>query len=130
MGDAERREEAELEIAPVTLLQVGHHGSDTSSTESFLARARPRYAVISAGEPDEGTNVAFCHPRVSTVERLNRVLGDAGPAVVRAFDGALPCGHDEGDGWRSTPTSEHLWITARDGDVTLVTTGDGSFVRR
>jgi hypothetical protein len=56
-GDAEALEEADLAIdAPVTLLQVGHHGSKTSSSPALLGRAKPKYAVISVGKPGEGTN--------------------------------------------------------------------------
>ena len=33
------------------------------------------------------------------------------------------------DGWRDTPASDRLFSTARDGDVVLVTTGDGVFAR-
>lgn len=130
VGDAERREEAALDVRHATLLQVGHHGSDTSSTEAFLARVRPTYAVISAAGRDEGTNGGFCHPRVGAIERLNALLGGPGADVVDAFDGALPCGRGTDEGWRAQPTSERLWVTSRDGDVTLVSTGDGAFTRR
>lgn len=127
VGDAERSEEAALDVGHATLLQVGHHGSDTSSTEAFLARVSPTYAVISAADRDEGTNGGFCHPRVATIQRLNQRLGGPGEAVVDAFDGALPCGRESDEGWRAQPTSERLWVTSRDGDVTLVSTGDGVF---
>ena len=54
-GDAEDEEEARLDPhGPVTLLQVGHHGSDTSTSSSFLAKVRPTYAIISAGNPTKG----------------------------------------------------------------------------
>ena len=46
-GDAEEEGEEGFETGPATLLQVGHHGSDTSSTEAFLEKMRPKYAVIS-----------------------------------------------------------------------------------
>lgn len=72
-GDAEAQEEADLTIsAPVTLLQVGHHGSKTSSSPAFLERVKPRYAVISAGLAGEGTNSTYCHPREET--EIGRVL--------------------------------------------------------
>ena len=63
-GDAEALEEADLTIStPVRLLQVGHHGTKTSSSPAFLDRAKPKYAVISAGLAGEGTNRTYCHPR-------------------------------------------------------------------
>jgi competence protein ComEC len=65
-GDAEHDEEALLDLGgPVTLLQVAHHGSDTSTTPGLLAKAKPTYAVISSGKPGEGLNREYCHPRAT-----------------------------------------------------------------
>jgi competence protein ComEC len=128
-GDAEHEEEALLDPGGrVTLLQVGHHGSDTSTTPGFLSRVRPRYAVISAGRPGEGYNRVFCHPRAIVVRRLARVL--AGPAAepLQAFDGDR-CDRAIPSEWIAVPTTDALWATERDGDVVLATSGDGSFHR-
>lgn len=68
-GDAERpSEEAMLAhgyVTPVTLLKVGHHGSNTSSIAPFLAAAQPRDAVISVGRHN-----TFGHPRIEVLQRL------------------------------------------------------------
>ncbi len=145
-GDAEHEEERMLDPGrPVTLLQVGHHGSDTSTSPAFLSQTRPLYAVISAGKPDEGLNRDYCHPRANVVQRLSRVLdedgvkaglppsppgpGDAGSGSLRAFDGTR-CDRATAADWVSVPTSDRLWATERDGDVVLVTTGDGIWRRR
>jgi competence protein ComEC len=70
-GDAEDVEEADVTIGgAVTLLQVGHHGSATSSTAALLDQAMPKYAVISSGAAGEGTNRTYCHPRAATVHAL------------------------------------------------------------
>ena len=130
LGDAEVDEESGLDVGgPVTLLQVGHHGSDTSTGDALLRVARPRYAVVSSAKRDEGTNKGYCHPRVSTVERLDAVLGGGGGAagMVVAFDAAVKCSDARDSNWRGVATSERLWFTARDGDVVLVTMGDGRF---
>jgi competence protein ComEC len=129
-GDAERGEERSLALpSSVTLLQVGHHGSETSTSEAFLARVAPRYAVISAGHPDVGMNHEYCLPRTSTLEKLSRTLGASGDKTLLGFDGVTSCRRSHGAGWVAVPVSDHLWATERDGDVVLVTHGDGIFVR-
>ncbi len=126
-GDADHTEEATLDPrGPVTLLQVGHHGSDTSTTPAFLAKVKPKYAVISAGKPGEGLNREFCHPRALIVQRLTKVMGGGATKTILAFDG-LRCDRARSSDWIAVPASENLWITARDGDVALTTTGDGKF---
>ena len=131
-GDAEQDEEAVLDArGPVTLLQVGHHGSDTSSSADFIKRVATKYAVISSGKVDEGTNLGFCHPRLSTIDELDQALGGRQTGEIQAFDAAVKCKDPtHADHWRSQPTSDHLWLTERDGDVELITTGDGNFQRR
>ena len=128
-GDAEAGEEATFLTGAATLLQVGHHGSSTSTSPLFLQRVAPKYAVISAGHPGRGTNRTYCHPSQSTVTALTAALGGAGSRTVAAFDGTSPCIAATDNNWVETPASDHLWLTARDGDVVLMTTGDGLFVR-
>ena len=48
-----------------TVLKVGHHGSNTSSSEEFLRAVNPKCAVICVGY---GNN--FGHPRAEVLERL------------------------------------------------------------
>ena len=128
VGDAEEPEERLLDVGgKVTLLQVGHHGSDTSSSAAFLAKASPKYAVISSGKPNVGLNHTYCHPRKVAVERVSAALGGPGQKTIESYDGHS-C--KEGDGtWSAVRVSDRLFSTARDGDVVLMTTGNGEFVR-
>lgn len=117
---------------PVSLLQVGHHGSDTSTGKHLLEAAQPKYAVISSGKPEEGTNDGYCHPRSITIERLTNAMGGAGSQSIRAFDGKIKCekGKPAPRHWVDIPASDTIWSTARDGDVVLTTSGDAEFQRR
>jgi beta-lactamase superfamily II metal-dependent hydrolase len=130
VGDAESGAEAQLDSGgAVTLLQVGHHGSNTSSSEAFLSRVAPRYAVISAGKPYEGTNRTYCLPTEPTVSRLTKHLGGPTPGrTIRAFGGKRCPDQTDAD-WHEVPASARLWSTSVDGDIVLRTSGDGTFTR-
>ncbi len=77
-GDAER--EAEQAVLSrgfdlsATVLKVGHHGSDTSTTYPFLREIMPQYAIISVGEGN-----SYDHPTDNTLSRLR----DADVTVYR-----------------------------------------------
>lgn len=49
------------------VLKAGHHGSKTSSGESFVSAVSPKYAVISAGK-----NNKYGHPNQETLDVLNK----------------------------------------------------------
>jgi hypothetical protein len=111
VGDAEHEEERALEpLEPVSVLQVGHHGSGTSSTPGFLSRVRPRYAVISAGGPSEKLNREYCHPRTLVVRRLTRLLGGPGTRTLESFDGER-CDRATPADWVAEPASDRLCAT-------------------
>lgn len=71
-GDAEPETEALLLSRGMELradvLKVAHHGSRHSSTARFLARVRPKAAVISCGAGNE-----YGHPSPAVLERLSQV---------------------------------------------------------
>lgn len=55
------RHRAELDV---DILQVGHHGSRTSSRRAFLDAVSPRYALVSAGPTLNNGGVSFPDPDV------------------------------------------------------------------
>lgn len=63
MGDAEAEVESKLSIGDVDLLKVGHHGSNTSSSASFIHQIQPEYAVILVGQPNQ-----YGHPSQETLD--------------------------------------------------------------
>ena len=77
-GDAERAEEQDLLNAGVnlqsTVLKVGHHGSDSSTSYPFLRAVAPQYAVISVGAGN-----SYGHPTEAALSRLR----DAGVTTFR-----------------------------------------------
>jgi len=85
MGDAGKASEAilmhEYPKLEVDVLKVGHHGSKTASSLSFIHQLRPRIGLISCGR-----NNRYGHPHKETLENLERerVL-----PLISAKDGAV-----------------------------------------
>ncbi len=49
------------------VLKVAHHGSNYSTTDEFLNKVNPKYAVISVGQ-----NNSYNHPSTTTLDKLNK----------------------------------------------------------
>lgn len=94
-GDAELTSEEEMlkntpaELLDCDVLKVGHHGSDTSSSDEFLSAVSPTYAVISCGSGNE-----FGHPKKDILSRLGEFCSadnvyrtDVCGSVVFVYDG-------------------------------------------
>ncbi|RZV53576.1 MAG: DNA internalization-related competence protein ComEC/Rec2 [Deltaproteobacteria bacterium] len=77
-GDLEREAEHDLiasgRIQPADVLQVGHHGSRTSTSPELVSAVRPSVAVISCGAGNR-----YGHPSRTVVARLTH----AGASVYR-----------------------------------------------
>lgn len=71
-GDAE--EDSEMEMLQAwpdlksNVLCVGHHGSPSSSSEAFLNKVQPDYAVISCGKDN-----SYGHPDEAVLKRLEKL---------------------------------------------------------
>ncbi len=89
-GDAEREAEqvilnSGLDLS-ATVLKVGHHGSDTSTSYRFLREIAPQYAVISVGADN-----SYGHPTEDALSRLR----DADVNVFRTdLQGDIICVSD------------------------------------
>ncbi|WP_017755852.1 DNA internalization-related competence protein ComEC/Rec2 [Calidifontibacillus oryziterrae] len=68
-GDLEEKGESRLLTQfpnlTVDVLKVGHHGSKTSSSKSFIERLSPKYALLSVGESNR-----FGHPHSEIINLL------------------------------------------------------------
>ena len=78
-----------------TVLKVAHHGSDSSTSQEFLAEVRPRLAVVSAGQEN-----GFGHPRPEVMERLASSVGQE-RLFLTADHGAV----------KATTDGHRLWVT-------------------
>lgn len=67
-GDATSKTEKQIlnKDIKADILKVAHHGSKYSSTDDFLDKVNPSYAIISVG-----TNNSYNHPEEETLEKLN-----------------------------------------------------------
>ena len=76
MGDLEMDVEKELldKNIDVDILKVGHHGSNTSSSNEFLDKVSPNYAIISVGKYN-----SYKHPSDNILKRLS----DKGVEIFR-----------------------------------------------
>ena len=87
-GDISEKEEKLLKTVPkLDVLKVAHHGSKYSSSEEFLKRVNPDFAIISCGEGN-----TYGHPHIEAVERLRAVNSkvfitmDRGAVIVEQRD--------------------------------------------
>lgn len=70
-GDAEDVSEGEILQKQLDIqadvLKVGHHGSHSSTTQEFLDKINPTYAIISCGKDND-----YGHPHKETLDKLNK----------------------------------------------------------
>ena len=97
-GDIEEEAERYLKRASPKLesdvLKAGHHGSNSSTTTTFLRAVKPQWAIISAGEGNQ-----YGHPHPAVLKRLDGAVG-RGNVFSTATQGTV---HFSTDGQR-------LWV--------------------
>ncbi|MBP3803911.1 MAG: MBL fold metallo-hydrolase [Oribacterium sp.] len=86
-GDAEEAEEVTILDAGYelssTVLRVGHHGSQTSTSQAFLTAVKPQYCVISVGKGNQ-----YDHPHEVTLQKIQ----ESGAIVYRTdINGEITC---------------------------------------
>ncbi|PLS19050.1 MBL fold metallo-hydrolase [Bacillus sp. M6-12] len=70
-GDATIESEEDMiksgEDLQADVLKLGHHGANTSTSEAFLSKVNPQYAVISVGEANR-----YGHPTDETLQKMKQ----------------------------------------------------------
>lgn len=91
-GDAEDVSEGEILRKQLDIqadvLKVGHHGSHSSTTQEFLDKVNPTYAIISCGKDND-----YGHPHKETLDKLNKkgvkvFRTDVSGTIIATSDGS------------------------------------------
>jgi beta-lactamase superfamily II metal-dependent hydrolase len=103
-GDAEAKAEQPLLglIGDIDIYVVGHHGSETSSTQALLDEIRPEYGIISSQGPNKGK---YDNPDPEVLKRLS-AFGTQLCATYRS--GTIVVTIDGGTITLSPPVSERI----------------------
>lgn len=98
-GDMEKDAESLLEgNLDIDVLKVGHHGSDTSTSDELIRKTTPSISVISVGEGNR-----YGHPKSTVIERLQ----SAGSKVYRTDQTGLVAIYSDGKNvWLSDTAEE------------------------
>ncbi len=91
MGDAEALSEGEILAKQLDIsadvLKLGHHGSHSSTSQAFLDKVNPRYAIVSCGKGND-----YGHPHKETIDKLNAkniniLRTDVSGTIISSSDG-------------------------------------------
>lgn len=100
-GDAESTSEKEMLAkgfdAKADVIKLGHHGSHSSSSNEFLDKVQPSYAVISCGGGND-----YGHPHKKTMDKLKQRkvkvfrTDESGTVVITSDGKNIKCNAKEG----------------------------------
>lgn len=107
MGDAESMSENEITSdVSADVLKVGHHGSTSSTSQTFLNKVHPKYAVISVGAGND-----YGHPAQTTLDKLSAIgatiyrTDKDGTVVFTSNGSTISVNKNSSSGSSSTETS-------------------------
>ncbi len=90
-GDAEALSEGEILAKQLDIsadvLKLGHHGSHSSTSQAFLDKVNPKYAIVSCGKGND-----YGHPHQETIDKLNAkniniLRTDVSGTIISTSDG-------------------------------------------
>ena len=91
MGDAEALSEGEILAKQLDIsadvLKLGHHGSHSSTSQAFLEKVNPKYAIVSCGKEND-----YGHPHQETIDKINKkgieiLRTDVSGTIISTSDG-------------------------------------------
>ena len=88
-----------LDNIDTDILKIGHHGSESSTTQAFLDKIDAEFAIISTSGTREEPNTSYTHPNPDLLARLD------------GYTDAVP--DADFNGFRQ------VYITGSDGDITV-----------
>ncbi|MBI2774104.1 MAG: lamin tail domain-containing protein [Chloroflexi bacterium] len=119
-GNGYTYNDVEAKIGPlfgnVETMRANHHGSDKSSSASYVNTLKPETTFISCG------NNSYGHPGNRMLDALRSVVNERGTGAD-IYLANNPCDPFQSDG--TTPTN-YTGLLNTNGDVLLVTTGTGT----
>ena len=88
-----------LDNIDTDILKVGHHGSESSTTQAFLDKIDAEFAIISTSGTREEPNESYTHPNPDLLARLDGYVDAVPDADYNGF--------------------REIYITGSDGDITV-----------
>lgn len=88
-----------LDNIDTDILKIGHHGSESSTTQAFLDKIDAEFAIISTSGTREEPNTSYTHPHPDLLARLDNYTDAVPDADFNGF--------------------RQVYITGSDGDITV-----------